>query len=116
MILINYWGLHGLIKSLNKKNKMTTYSSKTLTEYLDSVASEKKISREELGKNIFINDFSVARSPSLIFGFLKAERDFRETVKKYDAIINIKRSFNPGYLGLTCEYKISAIGVKFEEN
>ncbi len=94
---------------------MITYSSKSLTEYLGLVAAEKNISETELRKNISINDFGVSRSNSLFFGFLETERDFREAAKKYDSVFDIKRNFIPGYLGLTCEYKISATGVKFKE-
>ncbi len=89
---------------------MTTYYQKNLNEYLDSVAAEKNISESELRKNISINDFGVSRSPSLFFGFLETERDFKEMAKPYDSIINIKRSYSLG-----AGYKISATGVKFKK-
>lgn len=89
---------------------MTTYSQKNLIEYLDSVAAEKNISESELRKNIFINDFGVSRNNSLLFGFLETERDFKEITKKYDSVVNIKRSYSFG-----AGYKISATGVKFKE-
>lgn len=92
---------------------MTTYSSKNLTEYLGLVAAEKNISESELRKNISINDFGVSRSPSLFFGFLETERDFKGASRKYDAVVNIKRNIVPEFFGL--EYKISATGVKFKK-
>ena len=87
---------------------MTSYSKKNLNECLDSMASEKNISRQELGKNIYINDFKIVRGPSLFFNFFRAEKEFREMAEKYDSVINVKRSFNT----LPLIYKISGTGVK----
>ena len=95
---------------------MTLYSQKSLNEYLDLVASEKKISKSELEKNISVKDFCVVRNAFLLPNFLKTEREFKEFIKErgYDAVVNIKRNFIPEYF--ESEYKISATGVKFKEN
>jgi len=95
---------------------MTSYSKKNLNECLDSMASEKNISRQELGKNIYINDFKIVRGPSLFFNFFRAEKEFREMAEKYDSVINVKRNFNPGFLGLTCRYEISGTGINLNKN
>ncbi|MDP2673175.1 MAG: hypothetical protein Q8O84_05165 [Nanoarchaeota archaeon] len=95
---------------------MTTYSKQPLNKYLDSVATEKNISKQELQKRVFIDDFSVQRSPSLLFNFFKAEKDFREMAGKYDSVVNVKRRFNPGFLGLTCRYEISGTGINLNKS
>ncbi|MBI2056827.1 hypothetical protein HYT91_01080, partial [Candidatus Pacearchaeota archaeon] len=73
-------------------------------------------SKQELERNALINDFRVIRSPSLFFNFFKAEKDFREMAEKYDSVVNVKRSFNPGFLGLTCKYEISGTGIKLNKS
>ncbi len=99
------------------RNKMTTYSQKNLTEYLNSVAAEKKISREALESKISLNLFQIVRGgPFLLPNIFQAEKDLKEFAqgRGYDAVVDIKKNFVFRYLGL--EYKISATGVKFKEN
>ena len=95
---------------------MTLYSKQTLNEYLDLAASEKKVSKQELERNAIVKDFGVVRSPSLFFNFFKAEKDFKEMAEKYDLVINVKRNFKPGFLGLTCRYEISGTGINLNKN
>ena len=85
---------------------MTNYSKESLKDYIISMATERNISESELAKNISIKDFGIVRDS--LFDFFKAEKDFREMTGKYDSVINVKRSFNPGSLA----YKISGTGIK----